>query len=343
MGSQSQVSRGELSYAAVRMGERDESGEESEWETDEDGEGDDENDESEKEVVVEEGCPVKPGDLLVSARPFVYAIQGQFKSKVCDWCFVYKDEWQGITMCPACNTVGYCGKRCRDAARPRHQVECGLLVLRGRKTWPHRAWFLARACLRLDAEGWDERDKINNTKSRAFRDLLDHYSDITSDDSRTKDINGYWEKEVAELLGDLMPPMEEYLSIYGRLLVNSFALRVDNKGEEESVGTALYRANWIFDCLCPACTDPKAELGKHAALCEKGSCAGQVCVEPSTWQWTNCLACGETPSRELKFKYQETYEVVRQVVDENGGEMQYTDVAEFLVKQMLGKFHSTDL
>ena len=34
------------------------------------------------------------------------------------------------------------------------------------------------------------------------------YSDITSDDSRTKDINGYWEKEVAELLGDLMPPME---------------------------------------------------------------------------------------------------------------------------------------
>ena len=35
--------------------------------------------------------------------------------------------------------------------------------------------------------------------------------------------------------------------------------------------------------------------------------------------------------------------MVRQVVDENGGEMQYTDVAEFLVKQMLGKFHPTDL
>ena len=42
-------------------------------------------------------------------------------------------------------------------------------------------------------------------------------------------------------------------------------------------------------------------------------------------------------------RYQETYDMVRQVVDENGGEMQYTDVAEFLVKQMMGKFHSTDL
>ena len=84
--SQSQISRGELSYAAVRMGERHES--ESEWETDEEGEGDEEDEECEEETVVEEGCPVKPGDLLVSARPFVYAIQGQFKSKVCDWCFV---------------------------------------------------------------------------------------------------------------------------------------------------------------------------------------------------------------------------------------------------------------
>ena len=55
-------------------------------------------------------------------------------------------------------------------------------------------------------------------------------------------------------------------------------------------------------------------------------------------------------------RYQETYDVVRQVVDENGGEVrastaslspslqiQYVDVAEFLVRQMEGKFHTTDL
>ena len=48
-----------------------------------------------------------------------------------------------------------------------------------------------------------------------------------------------------------------------------------------------------------------------------------------------------TPPQILR--YQETYETVRQVVDENGGEMQYTDVAEFLVRQMVDKFHTTDL
>ena len=36
--------------------------------------------------VVEEGDPVKPGDTLVVSEPFVYAIQPQFRSKVCDFC-----------------------------------------------------------------------------------------------------------------------------------------------------------------------------------------------------------------------------------------------------------------
>ena len=36
--------------------------------------------------AVEEGDPVKPGDTLVVSEPFVYAVQPQFRSKVCDFC-----------------------------------------------------------------------------------------------------------------------------------------------------------------------------------------------------------------------------------------------------------------
>ena len=67
------------------------------------------------------------------------------------------------------------------------------------------------------------------------RHLCLDYDDITTDSS--KDGHGWWYKDVEELLGSLMPDKQEYLSIYGRLLVNSFALRVDNKGEEENIGT----------------------------------------------------------------------------------------------------------
>ena len=62
-----------------------------------------------------------------------------------------------------------------------------------------------------------------------------------------KESNGWWYKEVGELLGSLMPDKEEYLSIYGRLLVNSFALRVDNKGEEENIGTGKLSLRKIRD------------------------------------------------------------------------------------------------
>ena len=74
------------------------------------------------------------------------------------------------------------------------------------------------------------------------------YDDVTKDNAKIE--NDFWYKDVSELLGSLMPSREEYISIYGRLLVNSFALRADNNGEEENVGTALYRANSIFDHSC---------------------------------------------------------------------------------------------
>ena len=46
-------------------------------------------DEEEEEIhVVEEGDPVEPGDTLVVAEPFVYAIQPQFRTKVCENCLV---------------------------------------------------------------------------------------------------------------------------------------------------------------------------------------------------------------------------------------------------------------
>ena len=46
---------------------------------------DDDHDDAEDDVV-EEGDPVKPGDNLVVAEPFVFAIQSQFRNKVCEHC-----------------------------------------------------------------------------------------------------------------------------------------------------------------------------------------------------------------------------------------------------------------
>jgi hypothetical protein len=36
--------------------------------------------------VLEEGDPVRPGDTLVRATPFVFALQPQFRNKICEYC-----------------------------------------------------------------------------------------------------------------------------------------------------------------------------------------------------------------------------------------------------------------
>ena len=62
-------------------------------------------------------------------------------------------------------------------------------------------------------------DRINNKSARCFGDLMDHYEDVTSDQNKLE--QDFWYKDVKDLLGPLMPEREEYISIYGRLLVTS--------------------------------------------------------------------------------------------------------------------------
>ena len=76
-------------------------------------------------------------------------------------------------MCSECDAVGYCSPACKEEDRERHMMECSLVSLRSRKVWPHRAWFIARACLKVQEEGYEQKERINNKKSRAFGDLVD--------------------------------------------------------------------------------------------------------------------------------------------------------------------------
>ena len=102
------------------------------------------------------------------------------------------DAWGAIKICKKCENIGYCSDHCREEDENRHRqgqrergerallilfpcprTECALVSLSKRKQYPHRAWFLARACLRVQEEGYHAPDKINKKKSRCFADLMD--------------------------------------------------------------------------------------------------------------------------------------------------------------------------
>ena len=47
--------------------------------------------------------------------------------------------------------------------------------------------------------------------------LTSDYDDVTGDSGKVD--NNFWYRDVSELLGARTPPRQEYISIYGRLLV----------------------------------------------------------------------------------------------------------------------------
>ena len=64
--------------------------------------------------------------------------------------------------------------------------------------------------------------KLKKIKSShyLFSKILLDYDDVTKDSFKIE--NDFWYKDVSELLGLLTPPREEFISIYGRLLVRVF-------------------------------------------------------------------------------------------------------------------------
>ena len=55
-------------------------------------------------------------------------------------------------------------------------------------------------------------------------------------------------------------------------------------------------------------------------MCGDLACPGLVPVQVEDWTWSVCSTCGRQLEREVRFRYQETFGVVREVVDDNGGE-----------------------
>ena len=94
-------------------------------------------------------------------------------------------------------------------------------------------------CSQVHQEGYEVPDRINKKRTRCFKDLVDRkcklylcisliliiyiilldYDDVTKDISKVE--NDFWFKDVSEILGTLTPPREEFISIYGRLLVRA--------------------------------------------------------------------------------------------------------------------------
>ena len=190
---------------------------------------------------------VKTGDVLIAAQPFVCVLSTSCRGIRCDNCFKKFDRKTAI-VCD-CKFAWFCSTECRQADTL-HVEECQLLIKCGKPPTSDITRYILRAILKIKSGGLSEGDIVPGYPgTRKFFELVDHFDDILHHSGHRLDTieNSY--REIIDYMGEACAPSPDYfLTIYGRIAVNSFSI-VDGP-EQDSIGSGLYLGPSVFDHSC---------------------------------------------------------------------------------------------
>ncbi|XP_076035208.1 histone-lysine N-methyltransferase SMYD3-like isoform X2 [Oratosquilla oratoria] len=128
-----------------------------------------------------------------------------------------------------------------------HAHECKPLQRLGDNVPSNFCRFLARIIMKLKDGGDKIGEKVTENRSRRFKDLMNHYTDIKDNPERQKDISELM-VELENFIGKRnMPDRTDFTGIYGRVLVNQFSLL---DASLTIIGTGLYLGASVLDHAC---------------------------------------------------------------------------------------------
>ncbi|XP_054157602.1 histone-lysine N-methyltransferase SMYD3-like, partial [Oppia nitens] len=184
---------------------------------------------------------VTKGDLIITSKPFAFVLFSLEANYRCDQCFkILKTK----ISCFKCLKVAYCSRKCQSEAteQDNHRLECPVMM--NRPLWTMTR-LITRVIKRLEKSDTDMEVVIGNHK-RDWSCLMDHYDNIVKDYSVMRDFELIYD-DLCLIFGDTLPKMETIISIYGKLLINSFAIQDPLM---KPIGRAIYLGPSIFDHSC---------------------------------------------------------------------------------------------
>jgi len=192
-----------------------------------------------------------PGDVILKSEPFAYVILSSHRTRICAYCWTLL-ETSSIVTCPSCPLVSYCSQKCREENSQEHLRECTVLgkvgsLISDQLRLVMKIWLKLRG-----KEDNDFREEGENI-SKSWNSLIDHYEDLVND---SKDLlTAQYKVLETHINKSDLPSMEEFITIYGKILTNSFSLRSDRYSCPEPFGTGVYLLASVFDHSCtPNCT-----------------------------------------------------------------------------------------
>ncbi|XP_071549068.1 histone-lysine N-methyltransferase SMYD3-like isoform X2 [Panulirus ornatus] len=202
---------------------------------------------------------VAKGDVLLSSLPFVYLVNASSKGLYCDHCLKKNSTHQNLQRCSGCKVECYCSKECQRGSWDIHRFECKNLQRIYPLIPPDTAKLIAKVILRLKTGGDQFEERITEKRSRKFKDLMNHYTDLKDDVKRQEHLTSLVVVLRKYLGTNNLPNEVELQGIFGRVCVNSFSI---TDTDMNTVGTGVYLAASIFDHSC----EPNAYVtfdGKH--------------------------------------------------------------------------------
>ncbi|XP_027202506.1 histone-lysine N-methyltransferase SMYD3-like [Dermatophagoides pteronyssinus] len=192
------------------------------------------------------------GDIIyqsVNDKPFVYVLLADQRLIRCENCFNKIEDAK--FMCKECRYVRYCCKKCQDESTAIHYPECYVIRTRPLRT-------LTRMILRiLNKIQPNDNDSFSETiynHKRTWNCLMDHYDHLVKDLDAMLMFGAIFEElELFNFHNNNNHhyknlSIEQLIRIYGKILINSFAITDQNSGQ--IIGRALYLGASIFDHTC---------------------------------------------------------------------------------------------
>ena len=134
----------------------------------------------------------------------------------------------GMVWCDACGLVRYCGGLCKEMDWEEHEIECTYIGQEGAEGWVlnDQLRLLARIWIKIKMEGVDIAEE-QGCLTNSWSDLTDNAEDLMC--KKEDFLNAQYRLLGAVMRKGDMPKIKTFVSLYGKMMINSFSLRTDTK------------------------------------------------------------------------------------------------------------------
>ncbi|XP_066290806.1 N-lysine methyltransferase SMYD2-like isoform X1 [Branchiostoma lanceolatum] len=181
------------------------------------------------------GKGLEPGTLIISERPYCYALLNGEEENHCHYCLAEERQDEKLLVCPGCTTARYCNKQCQKKAELDHKCECR--GYRQLMLMPYHLRLIGRIIYRQHVR------KVETGPLDPLNDLCSHMEDLAGSFGMDSQL-GHLARIVDK---DVIPNWAYFQRLFGKVTSNCFAI---SNSELKDIAVGVYPQAAMLNHSC---------------------------------------------------------------------------------------------